>query len=697
MTSTPDTPLEARRTILDFVRGGFAVHRGQALPLGISHTATGLNFSVFSSYAKHVWLVLFAPGSDEPLMELPLDPVHFRTGNVWHIALDSIDRTLEYGWRVAGEDGIPGKVLLDPYAPAVTKSTAATRHKPRRGVFVPNHFDWKHVRPPHVAADKRVIYEMHVRGFTRSQTANSNAPGTFRGIIEKIPYLLELGVTTLELLPVYEFDEHSVNVTGDASVLSGLVNYWGYNPVAFFAPNLEFCSDNRTGAAIAEFKEMVRELHRAGIEVLLDVVFNHTAEGPAHGPTFSFRGLDERVYYMLDDQGRYLDYSGCGNTLNCNHPVVRNLIIDALRYWVAEMHVDGFRFDLASVLARGRDGDVLADPPLIEAIAADPILADCVLIAEAWDAAGLYQVGNFPAWGRWGEWNGPFRDEVRRYLRGERGLVGKMASRLAGSSDLYQHSGRKPHHSINFVTCHDGFTLVDLVSYNHKHNEANGEYNRDGADENFSWNCGAEGPTTDPLITTLRRRQIRNYLTILFLSSGTPMLLGGDELGRTQRGNNNAYCQDNDISWYDWSLLERNGDLFRFTKTLMAFRREHPVLRRGEYLTGAADSSGRRDVSWHGLQLGQVDWGGDSRWIAMHLAGEFASVPDDDVYFAANPTPDVVDFELPAPPAAAQWVIVIDTAAEPPNDIHPRGSEPVVKSLTIRVEPHSCVVLRSAR
>jgi glycogen operon protein len=444
---------------------------------------------------------------------------------------------------------------------------------------------------------------------------------------------------------------------------------------------------------------LVRELHRAGLEVFLDVVFNHTAEGAGRpeDPTFSFRGLDNSVYYIVDPvSGAYRDYSGCGNTLNCNHPVVRELILDALRYWVAEMQVDGFRFDLAAILSRGQDGEVLPYPPLLERIAADPVLAELTLIAQAWDAAGLYQVGRFPAWGRWAEWNGPFRDDVRRFVRGEPGCTGLLATRLAGSSDLFQGSGRAPYHSINFVTCHDGFTAADLVAYNQKHNLANGDANRDGEDRNFSWNCGVEGPTDDPGVVALRRRQVRNLLTLLLLARGTPMLLGGDEIGRTQQGNNNAYCQDNETSWLDWGGLVQHADLQRFSRLLIAFRRQHPVLRGRAFLTGRGSPEvATPDVAWHGLRLNAPDWGPDGHGLAMHLSGAHATPADSDVYLAANNSPHDQSFEIPPPPSGQRWVRVIDTAAASPDDIHPAGEEPVVDAQALPVRSFSCIVLRS--
>ena len=708
---------------------------GHPLPFGASETSRGLNFAVFSSHATAMALVLYAPHETEPLIELPLDPAGHRTGNVWHVELQGIAVDARYGWRADRQpvqrDLVhhfdPRDVLVDPYAtcltggsrwgaleprdggdtdpsvsgasvPTLTKGATPTRRR-WRSLAVRDQFDWQGTRPPRIPLADKVIYELHVRGFTRHPTSGVAQPGTYRGLVEKIPYLLELGVTTVELLPVYEFDElENTNInplTGER-----LYNFWGYNPICFLPAKAAYAVNGREGRQVAEFKTMVRDFHRAGIEVFLDVVFNHTAEGrlPPDAPSLAFRGLDSDVYYMIDPAtGRYLDYSGCGNTLNCNHPVVRTLIIDALRYWVAELHVDGFRFDLASILGRGADGEVLARPPVLERIAADPVLADATLIAEAWDAAGLYQVGTFPAWGRFAEWNGPYRDELRHFVRGDGGFTAKLAARLAGSADLFKHSGRAPAYSINFVTCHDGFTLADLVSYDRKHNEANGEHNRDGLDHNVSWNCGVEGPTDDAAVRALRARQVRNFLALLLLSQGAPMLLGGDEIGRTQRGNNNAYCQDNEISWVDWGLLTTNRDLFRFAQLLIAFRRAHPVLRQPDFLTGEARGAlGRPDVMWHGVRLNAPDWGPTSRSLAMHLAGEHAAESDCDVYLATNAWEEDLTFDLPAPRPGTRWVRVVDTAEPGPHDIAEPGQEPeLADKARIVVRARSCVVLRS--
>jgi glycogen operon protein len=695
------------------------IRAGHPLPFGVIETRLGLNFAVFSSHATAMTLVLFATREEPPLLELPLDPAVNRTGHVWHVEVEGIDAGTRYGWRADRQpmrsDALhrfdSQDVLIDPYTTALTGGSVWGVIEPRNGAAVPgvyprrrslyvhSQFDWDGTRPPRIPLTDKVIYELHVRGFTRHPSADVAHPGTYLGLVEKIPYLRALGVTTVELLPVYEFDELE-NRALDPFTGKRLHNFWGYSPLCFFAPKAAYAVKGRNGAQVAEFKTMVREFHRAGIEVLLDVVFNHTAEAalPPGSPSLSFRGLDNAVYYIVDPEtGAYLDYSGCGNTLNCNHPVVRGLIIDALRYWVAEMHVDGFRFDLASILGRGRDGEVLAMPPVLERIAADPVLADATLIAEAWDAAGLYQVGTFPAWGRWAEWNGPFRDQIRHFVRGDVGFTTALAARLAGSADLFQHSGRAPAHSINFVTCHDGFTLADLVAYDRKHNQANGESNRDGMDDNVSWNCGVEGPSDDAAIRRLRGRQMRNFLTLLLLSQGTPMLLAGDEFGRSQGGNNNAYCQDNETSWVDWGLLEHHPDLYRFAQRLIAFRRGHSVLRQRDFLTGKPRGPFHRpDVMWHGVRLNDPDWGPQSRALAMHLAGEHAPEPDCDVYLATNAWEGDLVFELPAPRPGARWVRVIDTAEPSPHDIAEPGKEMKLASQTrLSVRARSCVVLRS--
>ncbi|MCL4810017.1 MAG: glycogen debranching enzyme, partial [Thermoanaerobaculia bacterium] len=512
-------------------------------------------------------------------------------------------------------------------------------------------------------------------------------PGTFRGVVEKIPYLVDLGVTAVELMPVTEFEEND-NERRNPFTGERLKNLWGYHPVSFFAPRSAYAASREPGAAVDEFREMVKALHEAGIEVILDIVVNHTGEGDEKGPTHSFRGLDNSTYYILDGEGRYTNFSGCGNTFNCNHPVARDLVLDALRYWVTEMHVDGFRFDLASILGRGRDGSVLTNPPLLERIAADPVLANTKLIAEAWDAAGLYQVGHFPNWGRWAEWNGRYRDDLRRFLKGDGGMVSLLATRLSGSADLYQGGGRAPHHSVNFVTSHDGFPLADLFTYSRKYNDANGEGNRDGGDDNHSWNCGHEGPGAPPEVERLRRRMARNAFALLLVSQGVPMILSGDEAGRTQRGNNNAYCQDNEISWFDWELVERNADLVRFVKTLVRLRRRNPLLRRRSFV---AEGPGAAPVTWHGHVPYRPDWSPGATCLGMHLKDP---AEGDDVYVVANAHHETHRIELAPPSAGRRWHVVVDTYREPPFDAFEEGSEPLLADpMHLEVGPRSIVVL----
>jgi glycogen operon protein len=641
----------------------FAVERGSPLPLGCTIATTGVNFAVVSHHATSMAIALFEPGGATPVIELPLDARFNRTGDVWHALVRGLAPGFGYGFRAGGPHQAPhcfddSNVLLDPHARAVAGLGAwGDAPGPLRSVIVDAAFDWELDQPLNIPLDQTIVYEMHVRGFTKHPSSGVAHPGTFAGIIEKIPYLQSLGITAVELLPVTEFDE--TLTAGGHNPLTGerLLNLWGYHTLAFYAPKASFASaSGALGEQVVEFKRLVKALHAAGIEVILDLVFNHTGEGPLDGPTSSFRGLDNALYYLTDPaSGRYLDYSGCGNSLNCNHPVVRDLILDCLRYWVVDMHVDGFRFDLASVLGRGRDGAVLANPPLLERIAEDPILARTKLIAEAWDAAGLYQVGSFPASGRWGEWNGRYRDDIRQFLKGDAGLAGPVATRLAGSPDLYRHYGGGAHHGVNFITCHDGFTLRDLVSYNTKHNDANGEQSRDGCNANDSWNCGWEGPAAPADVDALRDRQVRNALLMLLLSQGVPMLLAGDEGGRSQSGNNNAYCQDSAVSWIDWSA--RDERLTQWVARLIAFRRAHPQLRDGRFYDPLPD--GTRLVSWHGVRPLQPDWSAASRLVAFSVP-ELAEARA--IFVAFNMHSESIDVELPKPATGQHWRLVTDSS-----------------------------------
>ncbi|MEN8687484.1 MAG: glycogen debranching protein GlgX [Desulfuromonadales bacterium] len=688
---------------LDVVTCDFAVARGHPQPFGVSLLAEGVNFAVFSRHAAAISLVLFRPGELNPLVEFPLDPAINRTGDVWHISLEGLDPGFEYGYRVAGDPDCTSplhrfdasRVVLDPYAKAIsgpslwrTSCREASRQGNWRGLLVDDSFEWGMDQPLNRHLADSVIYELHVRGFTRHASAGVNHPGTFRGIIEKIPYLRELGVTAVELLPVTEFDEAD-NYRKNPLTGENLHNFWGYHPLSFFAPKAAYAVEMLPGAQVREFKEMVKALHGAGIEVILDMVFNHTGEGNQEGRTLSLRGLDNTVYYIVDQEtGAYANYSGCGNTVNCNHPVVRDLIIDALCYWVTEMHVDGFRFDLASILGRGPDGEVLTNPPLLERIAGNPVLANTKLIAEAWDAAGLYQVGSFPNFGRWAEWNGKFRDDLRCFVRGDKGMVPILATRLAGSADLYQDDGRAPYHSINFVTSHDGFTLSDLVSYEKKHNQANGELNADGDNHNSSCNHGVEGDTDDPAIRALREKQVRNFATLLILAHGVPMLLAGDEVGRSQGGNNNAWCQDNEVSWLNWNALERTRDTFEFFRNLIAFRQSHALLRPRHF---EGEENGERRLTWHGRETDQPDWSDKSHSLGMHLQGQTGEA---EIYLIAHAGKDDAEFRLPKPDHSLAWRRFVDTALPTGQASTVPGQEPVLEGQEIYlVRGQSVVVL----
>jgi glycogen operon protein len=645
---------------------------------------------------------------------IDLDPVRHRTGDVWHVWVRGIAAGQLYGYRVSGpylpEEGHrfnPHKLLLDPYARAIdgaenwdflaargydssssltdlsfsTVDDAATTPK---CVFTQDHFDWGMDSPPKHSAADTVVYETHVRGFTIHPSSGVAHPGTFAGLTEKIPYLRDLGVTAIELMPVLEFNENESRrlnpVTGER-----LKNYWGYNPVAYFAPKQSYRIAGTHGRQIEEFREMVKAFHCAGIEVILDIVLNHTAENDELGPTISLRGIDNSIFYMLQENGcrYYKNFSGVGNTLNANHPVVREFVRNALRYWVMHMHVDGFRFDLASILGRDEHGNILRNAPLLEDIAEDPILRDVKIIAEAWDAGGAYQVGDFSS-KRWTEWNGRFRDDVRRFWIGDAGMLGPFASRICGSSDLYRSSGKGPASSLNFVTCHDGFTLNDLVSYKQKHNDENGEFSHDGTDANYSDNCGMEGPTEDPAVDGMRNRLIKNLLLTLFVSRGVPMLLGGDEFRRTQRGNNNAYCQDNEVSWYDWSLLEKHTEIHRFTRGMIAFRRAHSVLRRENFYTD-------EDIKWFAPNGGPPHWADPwQKSFACLILGQ----TEPDLFLLFNADSRSVDFYLPVLPAGKIWRRAVDTSLASPDDLSDSGKEPSLEGqFGLRLEARSSAIL----
>jgi glycogen operon protein len=665
-----------------------------------------VNFAIFSRHATGVRLDFFDRLDDSvPARSILLDSVRNKTGDIWHVWLEEIKPGQLYGFRFAGvyapHEGHrfnPDKLVVDPYATAIAlvpgcdflASLGYDSSSPQKDlsfsevddaatapkcVLTHPDFDWQGDQPLRHSWGSTVIYELHVRGYTAHPGAGVSFPGTYRGLVEKIPYLKDLGATAVELMPVQEFNEsHLLRVnphTGER-----LRNYWGYDPLSFFAPKASYASVQEAGAQVLEFKETIRSFHQAGLEVILDVVFNHTVEGNELGPTVCLRGIDNAIYYWLDDDKRfYRDFTGTGQTINAAHPVVRDLILDALRYWVMEMHVDGFRFDLASVLGRDRTGQVLVDAPLLERIAEDPILRDAKLIAEAWDAAGAYQVGSFSD-RRWAEWNGHFRDDVRRFWRGDEGMTGRFASRICGSSDLYRGSGKGPECSINFVTCHDGFTLNDLVSYSHKHNDANGENDRDGSSENHSANYGIEGESGDPAVEAVRVRQIKNFLLTVAISRGVPMVLGGDEFRRSQRGNNNAYCQDNEISWVDWSLLQQNSEVFQFARGVFALRRAHPVLRREAFY-------GDEEIRWFNPSGKSPDWF-DPRQKCLACLIRSRDVAD--LFLMFNAESEAVTFAVPPPRSPCSWHIAADTAESSPLGFYSPGEEAAL------VNPAGCLV-----
>jgi isoamylase len=683
--------------------GSCPAKAGASAPLGATVRPGGVNFSIFSKNATLVELLLFDNvKATQPARVIPLDADEHRTYHYWHTFVPDLQPGQVYAYRAHGPftptDGCRfdgEKVLIDPYGiaiyvPETYDRSAAARPGDNAAVAMksvvadPDLYDWEGDRPLRRPLAETVIYELHVGGFTRHSNSGVTPAkrGTYAGLIEKIPYLNDLGVTALQLLPVFQFD---------AQDAPGGVNYWGYQPISFFAPHHAYSSRKHPLAVLDEFRDMVKALHRAGLEVILDVVFNHTTEGGATGPTICYRGLANDFYYTLEkDKSRYADYSGCGNTLNANQPIVRRLIQDSLRYWVTQMHVDGFRFDLASILSRDESGNPLPNPPVLWDIESDPLLAGTKLIAEAWDAAGLYQVGSFVG-DTWQEWNGHFRDDMRRFLKGHSGSVSRLAARILGSPDLYGHEEREAEQSINFVTCHDGFTLNDLVSYNHKHNEANGESNRDGSNDNLSWNCGVEGPTDDPSVEALRNRQVKNFFALELLAVGTPMLLMGDEVRRTQWGNNNAYCQDSDISWFDWSLLKRHGDVHRFVKALNTFRQRRDVVVEGAALS-LNQLLRRARIEWHGVRLERPDWSDHSHSLAFTLQSLRARFV---FHVMLNAYWEPLTFELPPVSAepAERWRCCIDTVLASPDDINPWNAAPVVTQATYVAQPRSVVLL----
>ena len=679
------------------------------LPFGAILHEGGVQFSVVSRMATSMKLLLYdKPEDPDPAETVLFNPTTNRWGDVWTIFLEGIRPGQLYHFQADGpfapEKGLrfhSKARLIDPYAKALCGDFLPSKDgiiRPPKCVVIDDTFDW--TGEHHLRRDlaNSIIYELHVGGFTRDPSSGVTHPGTYLGLVEKIPYLKSLGITTIELMPVHEFPINSPNGTQNLHQ-----NYWGYDPIAFFAPHRGYAVSKEPGAQVQEFKQMVRAMHAADIEVILDVVFNHTAEGNEWGPTLSLKGLDNRAYYLLDGKGSYRNYSGCGNTVNGNHPLTRELIFCCLRHWVQNYHIDGFRFDLASILSRDRGGNLVANPPILEEIAEDPRLSETKIIAEAWDAAGAYQVGSFGS-ERWAEWNGHFRDDVRRFWRADQGMAPSLATRLAGSSDLYVSSNRQPTASINFITAHDGFTLNDLVSYNQKHNQENGEDNRDGENNNLSYNCGIEGETDYAKVRNLRRRQMRNFFATLLFSQGVPMISAGDEVCRTQRGNNNAWCQNNPISWFHWDLLEKNDDLLRFVTTLIHTRRGEPQLRRGRYLIGERLApTNLLDIGWFAPDGDSADWNFQSNLLSVILSadarpGEHAGRHHFLIFL--NGTPEPARFQFPADARSDElsWCLFVDTAAQPPNDIYPDFDGPMpLPGMNITLLPRSMQIFACER
>jgi len=672
----------------------FQVHKGKPNPYGVSHNEDGTNFALYAKYAEEVTLCLSYFQNGEPFAEVRLDPELNKTGNSWHICLKGLPRHLCYGYRISKEKGRtikkfydPDVILLDPYAKAVNTKTAwgkadETHYRPLGLVIPKDDFDWEEDRPLEIPINELILYEMHVRGFTKHPSSNVENPGSFKGVIEKIPYLKDLGINAIKLMPIHEFNEleyHRFNPLDG----SRLYNYWGYSTVNFFSPMNRYVSNNHFGASIQEFKQMVKELHREGIEVILDVVFNHTAEGNFKGPILSFKGIDCPTYYILDRKRSMLNLTGCGNTVNCNHPITRDFILNCLRYWVVEMHVDGFRFDLATILCRGTHGEPLDNPPLIEEISHDPILAGTKLIAEPWDIGGMYRLGGFfPEESRWSEWNDKYREAVRGFIKGDIGVKKEFAIRICGSDDLFSKE-RSPTASINFITAHDGFTLQDLVSYNDKHNTANAEDNRDGNPFNRSWNCGDEGETSNEEVLILRNKQMRNFHFTLMLSLGIPMVCMGNEYGHSRQGNNNSWCQDNEMNWFLWDELQKEEGFFRFYKEMIYFRRRHPAFHLPRFYT-------TEEAVWHSQKAFDPDWEGDTQFVALSVQEE-----DKLFYIAFNMHLEALTAELPPAPEGQQWHQVVNTANASPDDfINELDAQPVENG-NYTLPSHSAILLMS--
>ena len=694
--------------------GIVTVSSGAPLPYGATITAAGINFSIFSAHAEAAWLVLFRRGDWDSFVEIPFGADTMKTGDVYHMLVSGVDaHEIEYGFRfdgpntpVKGHRFDPSKILMDPYAREVTGRSCWRKQEyegngyPLRSAIPADNFDWEGDRPLNLPFKDLIIYEMHLHAFTAHPSAKVRAPGSYAGLIEKIPYFKSLGINCVELLPVQEFDEFE-STFSNPETGERLLQYWGYGTTAFFSPKIGYAAGNGSDA-INEFKQMVKELHKAGIELLLDVVFNHTAEGDENGHTISFKGIDNKTWYMLDENGGYKNYSGTGNTLNCNSPVVASMIVDCMRYWVTEFHIDGFRFDLASILTRGEDGRELLSPPVVEAIAKDPVLANTKLIAEAWDAGGLYQVGRFPKYGRWSEWNGRYRDNLRRFLRGDQGQTGGMVQQILGSPDLYKKTHGSAVASINFITCHDGFTLRDLFSYNEKRNLVNGEDNRDGSNNNYSWNGGAEGETDDEAVRRIRLQLAKTAAAILLLSRGVPMLYMGDEIWHTKKGNNNTWGHDSELNWLNWDSIHHGDsqEMFRFFQLMIAFRKNFAALRREHYPGEAFQQQDESevDIVWHGVVPYHPDWA----WHSHSLAFSFLCYPirvgdgfvTPTVYVAMNMHWEDHRFTLPSLKEDHSWFELVNTAKPSPQDIHAVGKGlPLGKSEEVIVGRRSLIVL----
>ena len=667
-----------------------ALFSGFPAPLGVSFIDGKVNFAVYAKDAPRVLLYLFQEEQPEkPYLVVELLSDSHKTGWIWHASIQGILPDTLYGYEVIkNKEGVKKEthILLDPYAKALYSPkhwNGYTAYRPLGKILFPTSFDWEGVPKPKTPLERLIIYEAHIRGFTQDKSSKIAASGTYTGLIDKIPYLLDLGINAVELMPIFEFNEREVDLFNPATG-EKLCNYFGYSPVTFFSPMNRFAFSSEGGGAVREFKTMVRELHRHGIEVLLDVVYNHTAEGNENGPTLSFKGFHRDTYYLLDEKSRDFNFSGCGNTCRCNHPVMQQLILDSLRYWATEMQIDGFRFDLASILTRGDRGTPSIPAPIIEMIAYDPILADTKLIAEAWDAAGLYQVGGFYPTSRWLEWNGKYRDTVRQFIKGTARFKSAFATALSGSEDLFGWRG-SPSCSINFVTAHDGFSLADLVTYNQKHNEENGENNRDGTDHNISWNCGIEGHSANKKIVALRERQIRNFHLALMVSQGIPMLVMGDEYAHTRDGNNNPWCQDNTLNWFQWDAFEKQPGFYRFYRNLVHFRKMHAsFFMRTKFLRD-------HDVSWHGVTPFHPEWEKDNHFVAFTLND---TLGEPQLYIAFNSDHTTVNAAIPKLEAQKVWKWVVDTYNTSPEDFLEEGARKEVDSHSVRVQAYSSIVLK---